>query len=91
MQIVCFRIGLVEKQIEDWKFEENNLEEQKERLAERVSHSPSHIIIYLFYLLHKINTCFPNLNKSKVLLKLSVFCKKSEVQLTHFFHFPDNF
>jgi len=41
IQIVCFRIGLVEKQIEDWKFEENNLEEQKERLAERVSHSPS--------------------------------------------------
>ena len=34
---VFFRIGLVEKQIEDWKFEENNLEEQKERLTERVS------------------------------------------------------
>jgi len=39
----------VEKQIEDWKFEENNLEEQKERLAERVSHSPSYSLIALKY------------------------------------------
>ena len=31
----CCRIGLVEKQIEDWKFEENNLEEQRARFEER--------------------------------------------------------
>ena len=34
--MLTVRIGLVEKQIEDWKFEENNLEEQKARLEERV-------------------------------------------------------
>ena len=30
------RIGLVEKQLEDWKFEEKNILDQNERLKERV-------------------------------------------------------
>ena len=36
LNVYTYRIGLVEKQIEDWKFEENNLEEQKTRLEVRV-------------------------------------------------------